>query len=111
MSLCSYIYDHKVTRNDITHRINDQCERVVHRDGLCKRYWRRRKVKKHYTTGDVRIKNGRHHRWDGRRWQHKCEKGECKTQPCYGIEAGRARYCVKHALDGMINVQAKRCER
>jgi hypothetical protein len=41
----------------------------------------------------------------------RCEHDGCGKQPNYNYEGEKqARFCVKHALDGMIDVKSKRCE-
>ena len=63
--------------------------------------------------GDVRPHpkgDGRWQRYDGKRWQFKCEAGGCKVQPLFGDPAdGLARRCRKHRAEGDENVNSPRC--
>ena len=64
--------------------------------------------------GDVRhmlSDPSRRQRYDGRRWQSKCEAEGCMKRPLHGCPVdGKLRRCSPHQRDGDIDLTSKMCE-
>ena len=54
--------------------------------------------RKHRRRGCIRMKKERH-----------CSHDGCRTRPSFGLPGMKAARCRRHALDGEINVNSKRC--
>ncbi|CAN0055949.1 unnamed protein product, partial [Discosporangium mesarthrocarpum] len=38
-----------------------------------------------------------------------CEEENCYKHPHYAFEGGKARFCARHKMPGMVDVKHKRC--